>query len=325
MALRSALGLIADSGALGILGLTRTCSGASSSGHGHCGSALRAFSSLLEGGQPASVIAASSPAAQKSQSLNHNSSAWSFSGWLGGSARGYRSNKRSLKPLNTSASWQAVQPVIEGEKARQEVLDGQASPALLRRRPRPRLGPIVDTCLPPIPKVQLPTEYKRVGVITGDYALELEPTFAVVQLAGTQFKVTTDDIVFVNQLPGVEVNDVLALDRVMLLGSRSETIVGRPYIPGATVLAAVEEHFRDGKVHVFKKKRKKRYRKYQAPRPNLMTLRILQVRGIDPAPGDRVGKLPELPVEWEGRFRRLMGRADMEEQVQQIEVGAAAV
>lgn len=59
---------------------------------------------------------------------------------------------------------------------------------------------------------------------------------------------TTDDVLFVNQLKGVAVNDVVALERVLLLGSRAETVVGRPYVPGGVVLAAVEEHFRDGKV-----------------------------------------------------------------------------
>ena len=61
-------------------------------------------------------------------------------------------------------------------------------------------------------------------------------------------QVTPDDIIFVNQMPGVEVNEVLSLGRVMLLGSRAQTVIGRPYVPGASVIVAVEEHFRDGKV-----------------------------------------------------------------------------
>ncbi|KAG2490127.1 hypothetical protein HYH03_011433 [Edaphochlamys debaryana] len=242
-----------------------------------------------------------------------HSSAWLGSGILDGTIRGVRwvnqkskGEERSRKPFNTAASWQAVQPLIaEQRRAREQLADAStqnpspssSSPAPRGRRFRPRLGPIVDTCLPPIPAVPKPAEYTRVGVLTGQYSLPTERTFAIIELAGTQYKVTTDDIVFVNMLPGVNVNDVLALDRVMLLGSRSETIVGRPYVPGATVLAAVEEHFRDGKVHVFKMKKRKRYRKYQGPRPNLTTLRILQVRGIDPAPGDSLAITPELPLQ----------------------------
>ncbi len=46
---------------------------------------------------------------------------------------------------------------------------------------------------------------------------------------------------------------VLALERVLLVADRSETHIGRPYVgAGARVLAAVEEHFKDGKVHVFR-------------------------------------------------------------------------
>ena len=50
--------------------------------------------------------------------------------------------------------------------------------------------------------------------------------------------------------------------------------------------AAVEEHFLDGKVHVFKFKRRNRYRKYAAPRAQLTTLRILSVHGL---PDDAAG------------------------------------
>jgi ribosomal protein L21 len=55
-----------------------------------------------------------------------------------------------------------------------------------------------------------------------------------------------------NTRQDTDINDVLSLGRVLLLGSRSETVVGRPYVPGASVLVAVEEHFKDGKVRAAK-------------------------------------------------------------------------
>ena len=67
---------------------------------------------------------------------------------------------------------------------------------------------------------------------------------------------TPDDIIFVNQMPVVEVNEVISLGRVMLLGSRAQTVIGRPYVPGASVIVAVEEHFRDGKVRGVHRKEK---------------------------------------------------------------------
>ena len=45
-----------------------------------------------------------------------------------------------------------------------------------------------------------------------------------------------------------------------------ETVIGRPYLPGSSVVAAVEEHFKDAKVYVFKKKKRKRYTKLQGHR-----------------------------------------------------------
>ncbi|GIL59021.1 hypothetical protein Vafri_13995 [Volvox africanus] len=330
MAMRSALLQFADSVSVGILGLNRSCWGASTSS----GSSqdvwlgLRYLCTSIDKNASRSLQLCKDPATPCTES--HALAGACRLSVVGGtviSVRGYKSNKRSLKPLNTAASWQAIQPLMAAQQQRQEVLG--ESLKLLRRRWQPKLGPVVDTCLPPIPKVPVPIEYKRVGIIVGQYNLKPERTFAVVQLAGTQFKVTTDDIIFVNQLPDVEVNDVLALDRVMLLGSRAETIVGRPFVPGATVLAAVEEHFRDGKVHVFKKKRRKRYKKYQAPRPNLTTLRILQVRGIVPAPGDELAMVPELPIELvqpqlAAQLPGWVGEEEGEEEEQQQELRAAA-
>lgn len=52
------------------------------------------------------------------------------------------------------------------------------------------------------------------------------------------------------QRAGVHVNDVLEFGKVLLLGGLSETTVGRPFVPGASVVAAVEETFKDAKVCV---------------------------------------------------------------------------
>ena len=52
---------------------------------------------------------------------------------------------------------------------------------------------------------------------------------------------------------------------------------------------------------MFKKRRRKRYRKYQGPRPNLTTLRVIGIRGIEAALGDGV-VAAELPVRWYGEM-----------------------
>ncbi|GAX80626.1 hypothetical protein CEUSTIGMA_g8061.t1 [Chlamydomonas eustigma] len=202
--------------------------------------------------------------------------------------RGYKSNKRSLKPLNNAASWKAAEPFLPPHRGSSEESD-------IRRETGQ--SALVDSCIPPVPEVPKPEPFRRVGVIKGQYNLELQNVFAVVEAGGTQFKVTTDDVFFVNYLRGAEVNDVLELPGVMLLGNRGQTIIGRPYIPGASVLVAVEEHFKDGKVHVFKRKPRKRYRRYKGERQLLTTLRVLKIKGILPVPKGTEGTNP-LPITW---------------------------
>jgi len=70
-----------------------------------------------------------------------------------------------------------------------------------------------------------------------------KPVFAVVELGPTQFKVTPDDLVYSEKLKGVDVGDEVSLNRVLLLGNAKTTMIGRPCIPGAKVMAVVEVLF----------------------------------------------------------------------------------
>ncbi|XP_078438903.1 ribosomal protein L21 isoform X2 [Wolffia australiana] len=69
-----------------------------------------------------------------------------------------------------------------------------------------------------------------------------EPVFAVVQIGSHQFKVCNGDSVFTERLKYCEVNDKLVLNKVLMLGSKTQTIIGRPMLPEAAVHAVVEEH-----------------------------------------------------------------------------------
>ena len=89
--------------------------------------------------------------------------------------------------------------------------------------------------------LQHPPVYERLpGRVDGRYAVPPKRVFAVVEVGGTQLKVTPNDVVVVEKLGDVDVNDTLRLNRVLLLGSAAETVIGRPYVPGAAVTAAVE-------------------------------------------------------------------------------------
>jgi len=105
--------------------------------------------------------------------------------------------------------------------------------------------------------------------------------FAVVGLGGAQHKVTTDDLIVVNRLKPVEkfsIGSVHTLKDVMLVGSSHTTIVGMPFVEGAEVDVMVEEITRDGKLIVFKKRRRKNSQRKNGFRRDVTLLRVLDVR-----------------------------------------------
>ncbi|MBJ6367614.1 50S ribosomal protein L21 [Snuella sedimenti] len=83
--------------------------------------------------------------------------------------------------------------------------------------------------------------------------------YAIVEIAGQQFKVVKDQKVFVNRLQTEEGKQV-AFDNVLLVADGDNVTVGAPAIDGAQVGAKVLKHLKGDKVIVFKKKRRKGYR-----------------------------------------------------------------
>ena len=83
--------------------------------------------------------------------------------------------------------------------------------------------------------------------------------YAIVEIAGQQFKVAKDQKVFVHRLAEDEGNKV-SFDKVLLLGDGENITIGAPAIDGAAIEAKVVKHLKGDKVIVFKKKRRKGYR-----------------------------------------------------------------
>ena len=83
--------------------------------------------------------------------------------------------------------------------------------------------------------------------------------YAIVEIAGQQFKVAKDQKVFVHRL-GTEEGNNVSFDNVLLLDNDGEVTIGAPAINGASVEAKVLRHLKGDKVIVFKKKRRKGYR-----------------------------------------------------------------
>lgn len=74
---------------------------------------------------------------------------------------------------------------------------------------------------------------------------------------------------------------LLFLLQVLLLGNVNQTIVGRPLVEGAKVRARVEEQTLDAKIDVFKKKRRKNYRRWNGFRRQVTVLRVTDIVPID--------------------------------------------
>jgi large subunit ribosomal protein L21 len=97
--------------------------------------------------------------------------------------------------------------------------------------------------------------------------------YAIVEIAGQQFKVAKDQKVFVNRLKGDEGANV-TFDQVLLIGDGDAVTVGAPAIDGAAVEAKILKHLKGDKIIVFKKKRRKGYRVKNGHRQPLTQLVI---------------------------------------------------
>ncbi|NNE69559.1 MAG: 50S ribosomal protein L21, partial [Rhodothermales bacterium] len=83
--------------------------------------------------------------------------------------------------------------------------------------------------------------------------------YAIVEIAGKQYKVRENERLYVPRLKA-EANSKVSFDRVLLVSNDADVSVGTPTVAGAAVEATVLEHLKADKVLVFKKKRRKRYK-----------------------------------------------------------------
>ncbi len=100
--------------------------------------------------------------------------------------------------------------------------------------------------------------------------------FAVVKTGGKQFRVTADDTIKVEKLPG-DAGDIITLDEVLMLGGEGNVQIGAPRIEGASVAAEILEQARDKKIVVFKKRRRQNYRRKKGHRQPLTVLKVREI------------------------------------------------
>ncbi len=100
--------------------------------------------------------------------------------------------------------------------------------------------------------------------------------YAVVDIAGKQFKVAQDDKILVPTLKQ-DKGTKITFDKVLLLGGDKEVNVGNPTVAGASVQATVLDHVQGDKVIVFKKKRRKGYRVKRGHRQAYTQVQITKI------------------------------------------------
>jgi large subunit ribosomal protein L21 len=97
--------------------------------------------------------------------------------------------------------------------------------------------------------------------------------YAIVDIAGQQFKVEKDQKLYVHRLEGEEGKKV-SFDKVLLIDTGNKVSVGEPVVKGASVDAKIVAHVKGDKVLVFKKKRRKGYQKLNGHRQQFTQIQI---------------------------------------------------
>jgi len=100
--------------------------------------------------------------------------------------------------------------------------------------------------------------------------------YAIVDIAGQQFRVEKDQKLFVHRLEG-ETGTKVVFDQVLLIDNEGKINIGTPVIEGAKVNATIVEHVRGDKVIVFKKKRRKGYQVANGHRQNFTRIQIEKI------------------------------------------------
>ena len=118
--------------------------------------------------------------------------------------------------------------------------------------------------------------------------------FAVVRTGGKQYRVSENDVILVEKLladPGSTVE----LDQVLMLDDGKETRIGTPLVDGARVAATVLDQTRGDKIIVFKKKRRKDYKRTRGHRQDLTVLRVTEIlaKGQTASPAKAAAAEPE--------------------------------
>ena len=119
--------------------------------------------------------------------------------------------------------------------------------------------------------------------------------YAVVKTGGKQYRVAKDDKIIVDRLDG-EAGDSVVLDQVLMMGDGDKVTLGAPTVPGALVGATVLRQTRGPKLMVFRRKRRKNFRRTQGHRQDLTLIQITDIAADGKLkPANKNAAKPEAP------------------------------
>ena len=101
--------------------------------------------------------------------------------------------------------------------------------------------------------------------------------YAVIESGGKQYKVCVGDKLDLEKLEG-DVGSVVSIDRVLMVSDGAEVKIGKPVVEGAEVVGRIANQHKSKKVLIFKKKRRKGYRKTQGHRQLLTQIEITEIK-----------------------------------------------
>ena len=101
-------------------------------------------------------------------------------------------------------------------------------------------------------------------------------TYAVIRTGGKQYRVAPGDVLRLERLPG-EVGTTVDFPEVLLAGGDGAVRIGTPLVDGALVRAEIVGQGRARKILVFKKKRRKNYRRRRGHRQSITTVRVTEI------------------------------------------------
>ena len=102
--------------------------------------------------------------------------------------------------------------------------------------------------------------------------------YAVIETGGKQYRVSPGDVIEVEKLEA-DAGQEIALERVLMFTDGDQVKIGAPMLSGAKVTAKVKSHGRGDKVHIFKLRRRKNYRRSQGHRQHYTQIEIIGISG----------------------------------------------